>query len=74
MANIADVYDRDNAGRDAITKKRVQLLERQLEQLHETMLAKFATLQVGRQPHHHPTLLVITHQGEEGTKIYPKQL
>ena len=54
MASLADVYDRDDAGRDATTKDRVQLLEQRLEQLQETMLAQFVALQVGCQPHHHP--------------------
>ena len=54
MANLVDVRDRDDAGRDATTEERFQLLEQRLEQLQETMLAQFAALQVGRQPHHHP--------------------
>ena len=56
MAKLLDVYDRD----DATTEERFQLLEQQFkkfeqrfEQLQENMLAQFATLQVGRQPHHH---------------------
>ena len=39
MANLANVYDLGNAGRDATTEKRFQLLEQRLEQLQETMLA-----------------------------------
>ncbi|GFS38358.1 hypothetical protein Acr_00g0057020 [Actinidia rufa] len=54
MANLADVYDCDDADRDATTGKRLQLVEQRLKQLHETMLAQFVALQVGRQPHHHP--------------------
>ncbi|GFS36586.1 hypothetical protein Acr_00g0046800 [Actinidia rufa] len=57
MANLVDVYDRDNDGRDATTEDRVQLVEQQFErfeQLQETMLTQFAILQVGCQPHHHP--------------------
>ena len=53
MANLADIYDHD----DATTEKRFQLLEqrfKRFEQLQENMLAQFAALQVGRQPHHHP--------------------
>ncbi|GFZ11343.1 hypothetical protein Acr_22g0007410 [Actinidia rufa] len=57
MADLADVYDRD----DATTEERFQLLEQRFEQLQETMLAQFAALQVGRQPHHHPR----NHDSEE---------
>ena len=54
MANLADVYDGDDVGRDATTKERFQLLEQRLDQLQETMLTQFVVLQVGRQSHHHP--------------------
>ena len=54
MANLADIYDRDDAGCDATIKERVQLIEQRFEQLQENMLTQFVALQVGRQPHHHP--------------------
>ena len=64
MANIEDVYERDDAGHDAIAEERFQLMEQRLEQrleqridqrfdqLREDMLAQFAALQYGRRPHH----------------------
>ncbi|GFY99159.1 hypothetical protein Acr_13g0005600 [Actinidia rufa] len=57
MANLTDVDDRD----DVTTKEWFQLFEQRFEQLQENMLAQFAALQVGRQPHHHP----INHAPEE---------
>ena len=58
MANLADVYDRDDAECDVTTEERFQLmkqwLEQQFEQLEENMLAQFSALQVGCQPHYHP--------------------
>ena len=52
MANIKDVYERDDIGCDAIIEEGFQLAEQRLEQLQKTLLAQFAALQVGWRPHH----------------------
>ncbi|GFZ05907.1 hypothetical protein Acr_18g0000770 [Actinidia rufa] len=45
MDNLADAYDRDDAGRDVTIEERFQLLDQLFEQLQETLLVQFAALQ-----------------------------